>query len=165
MSDDLQDIAQGFHRSREERLEAWDESTAADICKRLGMPPAVLKRVRADLGPAFGCDWLNQLDLLPFHVLTHREFRFNFEEIFKKGQSHPLVKAFLEKRAEVSTSIALAVVVKVYDVGRVVLTDYDVSHPQFTSLTVRLGPTKLHIIHQPQFFDHFDQLAQDYTHA
>jgi hypothetical protein len=115
-------------KSEDEKIECFEESTLRLVLLQIGWTSGQVARTREEIGPNFGWDWFNDLNLTGVtRVGSTRIFRFNFDELLTKPASHPITKAFSEFSA--SAGVPCCLVFRVADRGRWVATtcpvDYD----------------------------------------
>lgn len=142
----------------EEKLEAFEQSTIAMVCRQLGAKPGWVKHTQRDLGPEFGSDWFNELNAIDPAVYTTRVLRFNFEQLYTKPTKHPITEAY----KEVEDSDPFYLCFKVYGLGRMIATALDVGNR--THLCIRAGATSFNVTPFAGYFsDVYGERLGDYT--
>ncbi len=147
---DANDFASGLFGadSPEEKSEAFEESSLRVVLQQIGWTAPAIQKERSELGPAFGWDWFNDLNLIGARVGSCRSFRFNFFELIHKPARHPITEAFKEFRGTDPDPCCL--IFYVYQEGRWVATNLKTDDD--SSIHVVTGDTKFNVLPCTNFF-------------
>lgn len=130
----------GKSSAQVEKIESFEVSTVAAILRQMGATSRAIDRLKETYGVHFGPSWFNQDFEYDDNteLVVHREFRFNFGELFTKPQASPIVEAF----SKVLHSVEYPTMIfKAHEVGRLVLT---VRPPPDTTTALRIAGKHFH---------------------
>lgn len=108
-----------------ERDERFEVSTLKLVLQKLGKEKAEINSLYAQLEGGFDWAWFNAEDLVNPTFGSGRDYKFNFEALFKKPTiKHEIVKAVKDFLGEVQAEYVF--IFNVHEVGRVCATNLDI---------------------------------------
>lgn len=108
-----------------ERDERFEVSTLKLVLQKLGKEKAEINSLQAQLEGGFDWSWFNSEELVNPTFGSARDFKFNFEALFKKPTiKHEIVKAVKDFCDEVQDEYVF--IFNVHEVGRVCATNLDI---------------------------------------
>jgi hypothetical protein len=108
--------------TEDEKIEAFDASTAALILRQMGASPARVRTLQGEYGEAFGTEWLTDAYGLAVDLWVTRCFNYSFETLFTKPTKCPVLAKYDEHVAERTDDLDRYMVFKAYGMGRMVAT-------------------------------------------
>lgn len=113
--------------SEDEKQEAFEESTLKLVLGQLGWDSGKIRGEKSELGPNFGWGWFNGEDLIKPDVRSGRCLRFTFFDLLTKPRNHEITKLWQDNLAEYRSDEGNIFIFKVFQHGRWVATDLDLS--------------------------------------
>lgn len=144
----------------EEKVEAFEQSTLSLVLKQLGATPKYIRKLQAELGPAYNFAWFNEQQFISPLLSADRCFSFNFEEIFTKPGKSPVVKmveADMQILDPEDDSTGMCIIFKCYKLGRLIATNIRLA--EYTHIHVAVRDIRLNIVPFSRFFG--DRYGQD----
>lgn len=109
-------------KTPEQRIADFDNRIAMDLLGVFDVPTEKRKALAREYGTRFDCQAVCSYLGLPLTVLATRLSSYSFEEVFHKTSTHPLLKAFLNVEQEHPNTDTIALVIRAYTLGKVVVT-------------------------------------------
>jgi hypothetical protein len=128
-----------------ERDERFEVSTLKLVLQKLGKEKAEINALYAQLEGGFDWNWFNSEDLAGPTFGSARDFKFNFEALFKKPTiKHEIVKAVYDFRAELGSEVIDYVFIfNVHEIGRVCATNLE---EEFTHIHVHTPEITFNVV-------------------
>jgi hypothetical protein len=113
--------AQWREEHDEERKMNFEDSSVSALLKQIGWTGAQIQCEKRERETGFGWDWFNDLGLINVRCGSTREFRFDFFQLLRKPNEHPITQAFAEFICDSDEPACL--IFYVYNQGRWVATN------------------------------------------